>query len=270
MFGLFRPKQGKQVLGADVAGKVESIGDDVTRFKPGDAVFGDLWDNWGGFAQYACAKETSLELKPANTTFQEAAAVPQAGVLALQGILKATNLQPGQRVLVNGAGGGVGTFAIQLAKRLGAEVTGVDAAHKLDVIRSLGTDHVVDYAQEDFTKTGEHYDLIVDCQNYRSIYDNRHALNPGGTYAMIGGSMLRVCQLWLVNLLAPLSRDDRKQCLVAEGPNKGLAELKKFMEADELVAVIDKTYPLEDVPGALRYFGEGRHKGKIVIVVNGE
>ena len=168
---------------------------------------------------------------------------------------------------VNGAGGGVGTFAIQLAKLAGAEVTGVDALHKLDVIRSVGADHVIDYTQDDFTKAGERYDLIIDCQNFRSMIDNRRALEPGGTYAMIGGSIARVYQLWFLSLIALLTSEDRELCLVAEGPNKGLADLKELMEVGKLVPVIDSTYRLNEVPEALRYFGAGRHKGKIVIAM---
>jgi NADPH:quinone reductase-like Zn-dependent oxidoreductase len=177
-------------------------------------------------------------------------------------------LEPGNKVLINGAGGGVGTFAIQLAKLSGVEVTGVDASHKLDVVRSVGADHVINYAKEDFTTTGERYDLIIDCQNFRSMFDNKRALRPRGTYAMIGGSIPRVYQLWLLNLLATLVREDRKLCLVAEGPNKGLADLKELMEAGKLTPVIDRTYRLSEVPEALRYFGEGRHKGKIVITMD--
>ncbi len=267
MYGLLKPKPGKQILGADIAGTVEAIGRRVTRFQPGDEVFGDLWDNWGGFAEYACAKETALEPKPANSTFVEAAAVPQAGVLALQGIRRGGQLQPGQKVLVNGAGGGVGTFAIQLAKLSGAEVTGVDAPHKLSVVRSVGADHVIDYTQVDFTKTGECYDLIIDCQNFRSMIDNRRALRPGGTYAMVGGSIPRVYQLWFLSFIASLTREDRKLRLVAEGPNKGLADLKELMETGKLIPVIDRTYQLSEVPDALRHFGEGHHKGKIVIAM---
>ena len=267
MLGLLKPKPGKQVLGADIAGTVEAVGKRVTRFQPGDEVFGDLWDNFGGFAEYACANEAAMELKPANSTFVEAAAVPQAGVLALQGLRKAGQVRPVQKVLINGAGGGVGTFAIQLAKLSGAEVTGVDASHKLNVVRSLGADHAIDYLQEDFTNSGERYDLIIDCQNFRSMFDNRRALEPGGTYAMIGGSIPRVYQLWFLSFIAWLTREDRTLCLVAEGPNKGLAELKELMEAGKLVPVIDRTYQLRDVPDALRYFGEGQHKGKIAIEV---
>ena len=195
-----------------------------------------------------------MELKPTNLTFEEAAAVPQAGVLALQGVHKAGQIQPGQKVLINGAGGGVGTFAIQLAKLSGAEVTGVDASHKLKIIRSAGADHAIDYTQVDFTKTGEHYDLIIDCQNFRSMFDIMRALEPEGIYAMIGGSMLRVYQLWLLSLCAPLTRESRKLRLVAEGPNKGLADLKALIEAGKLIPVIDRVYKLSEVPEAIRYF----------------
>ena len=267
MFGLLKPRPGKQRLGADIAGTVVSAGSRVTRFQPGDEVFGDLWDNWGGFAEYACARETGMELKPENSTFEEAAAVPQAGVLALQAIRKVGNLNPGQKVLINGAGGGVGTFAIQLAKLSGTEVTGVDASHKLDVMRSVGADHVIDFGKEDFTKSGVRYDLIIDCQNYRSMFDNRRALASGGTYAMVGGSMLRLCQLGFLSLAARITGDDRKLCLVAGGPNKDLADLKDLIETGELIPVIDSTYRLSEVPEALCYFGEGRHKGKIVVAM---
>lgn len=269
MFGILKPKPGKQRLGADIAGTVEKVGNRVTRFQPGDEVFGDLWSNWGGFAEYAVAPETSLEPKPANVTFEQAAAVPQAGVLALQGLRQGGELQPGQRVLINGAGGGVGTFAVQLAKLAGAHVTGVDAVHKLEVVSAVGADRVVDFAREDFTKTRERYDLIVDCQGLRSMFDIKRALTPGGTYAMIGGSMARVYELWLVGLLAPLTRGTRKLCLVYEGPNKGLAELATLIEAGKIVPYIDSTYRLDEVPEALRYFGEGRHKGKIAVTIDG-
>jgi len=268
MFGLLRPKPAKQILGADIAGTVETVGRQVTRFQPGDEVFGDLWDNWGGFAQFACAHESALEPKPANSTFEEAACVPQAGVLALQGLRKAGQLQPGQKVLINGAGGGVGTFAIQLAKLSGADVTGVDASHKLDVVRSVGADYVIDYAKEDFTNIGERFDLIVDCQNFRSMFDNRRVLKSRGTYAMVSGSLPRVCQLWILSLIASLSGESRKLRLVAAGPNRGLADLKALMEAGKISPVIDRTYQLKEAAEALRYFGQGRHKGKIAITVN--
>lgn len=267
MFGLFRPKPGKQRLGADIAGTVEAAGCEVTRFQPGDEVFGDLWDNWGGYAEYACTRETAVERKPANLSFEEAATVPQAGVLALQALRQAKQIEPGYTVLINGAGGGVGTFAVQLAKLCGAEVTGVDGTHKLDTVLAIGADQVIDYAQQDFTKTGKAYDLIVDCQGTRPMSDIKRALAPGGTYAMVGGEMRRVPQLLLLNAWHSLIGESKKLCLVAEGPNKGLADLKNLIESGKLVPVIDKTFQLEDVPDALRYFGEGKHKGKISISI---
>lgn len=266
-YGLLKPKPGKRILGSDVAGTVAAVGASVTRFKPGDEVFGDLWDNWGGFAEYACADESAMAHKPADCTFVEAAAVPQAGVLALLALRKAEKLEPGQQVLINGAGGGVGTFAIQLARLSGLQVTGVDAAHKLDVVRALGADHAIDYAHEDFTASGRRYDLIIDCQCFRSMLDNRRALTPQGTYAMIGGSIPRVYQLWLLSIVAPLTRERRKLRLVAEGPNKGLDELGEILAARKLVPVVDRIFELSEVPDALRYFGEGRHQGKIAITM---
>ena len=206
----------------------------------------------GGFAEFACIHENELERKPANLGFMEAATVPQAGVLALQAIRQAEPLQPGQTVLINGAGGGVGTFAIQIAKLLNAEVTGVDATHKLDAVLEVGADYAIDYSRRDFAKAEQVYDLIVDCQGTRPMSAIKRALKPGGTYAMVGGQMSRVWQLWMHNAIGSLTRESRKLRLVAEGPNKGLAELKDLIEAGKLVPVVDKTYPLYAVPEALR------------------
>jgi NADPH:quinone reductase-like Zn-dependent oxidoreductase len=266
LFGLFKPKTTKQVLGADIAGTVQAVGKRVTRFKPEDEVFGDLWDSWGGFAEYACAPESAMEAKPEGSTFEQAAAIPQAGVLALQGIRKANPLQPTQRVLINGAGGGVGTFAIQLAKLANTEVTGVDAAHKLDAVSATGADHVIDYRQQDFTKTAERYDLIIDCQCNRPVSSYKRALTPNGTYAMVGGS--RIIPILLQKYIARFTGETRRFCLVAEGPNKGLAELKSLLEAKKITPVIDSTYPLDEVPEAFSHFAAGLHKGKIVITMN--
>ncbi len=268
VFGLFKPKPGKQRLGADIAGTVEGVGKNVTRFQIGDEVFGDLSDRWGGFAEFAAAPEDSLEPKPVNLTFEQAATVPQAGVLALNGIRKAEDLQPGQKVLINGAGGGAGTFGIQLAKLAGAEVTGVDAKHKHDAMLAIGADHVLDHKQVDFAETGQRYDLVVDCQNTRSMFEIKRALEPGGTYAMIGGSMGWALQLLILNLFEFLDRNGKKLRLVAEGPNKGLWHLKELIEAEDLVPVIDRTFKLHQVPEALRYFGSGQHKGKISITMD--
>jgi NADPH:quinone reductase-like Zn-dependent oxidoreductase len=264
LFGLFKPKPDKQILGADIAGTVEEVGKNVTRFRLGDEVFGDLWDSWGGFAEYACAPEHSLELKPVNSTFFEAAAVPQAGVLALQGLRKGGQIQPGQQVLINGAGGGVGTFAVQLARLDGAEVTGVDEAHKLEVVRSVGAEHVIDYTREDFTRNGQRYDLILDVHGVRSMFDYKRALSPHGTYSMVGGSMTRMLQALIFGLWGSIT-GGQKFRVVAEGPNKGLAELKELIEDGKLVPIVDKRYKLSEVPEALRYFTEGRHAGKIVV-----
>jgi NADPH:quinone reductase-like Zn-dependent oxidoreductase len=264
LFGLFKPKPEKQILGADIAGTVEEVGKKVTRFQPGDDVFGDLWDSWGGFAEYACAPERSLELKPLNSTFMEAAAVPQAGVLALQGLRKTGQIQPGQKVLINGAGGGVGTFAVQLAKLNGTEVTGVDKAHKLEVVRSVGADHVIDYTKEDFTKNGQQYDLILDAQGVRSMFDYKRALSPHGTYAMVGGTVPRMLQALFLGLLGSISGGPKFR-FVTEGPNKGLVDLKELIEAGKVVPVVDKQYKLNEVPEAFRYFTEGRHAGKVVV-----
>ena len=268
--GLLKPKPTKQILGSDVAGTVEAVGKGVTRFKPGDELFGDLWDSWGGFAEYACADENTFERKPNNVTFEQAAAVPQAGVLALQGLRTTGKIQPGQKVLINGAGGGVGTFAIQIAKYIGTEVTGVDATDKLDLVRSLGADHVIDYTQEDFCKNGQQYDLILDVHTYRSMFDYKRALTPTGTYAIVGGSSLRVDQALLLRLWALITRDTQKLRLVMEGPNKGLADLAELLETGNVVPVVDRVYPLSEVPDALRYFVEGHHKGKIVISIENE
>jgi len=271
MFGFLHPKAGKQILGADIAGTVEAVGDEVTRLKPGDEVFGDLWSEWGGFAEYACTAETSLELKPANASFVEAASVPQAGVLALQSLELGDPIEAGQKVLINGAGGGVGTFAVQLAKRRGAEVTGVDAAHKLEIVSSIGADYVIDFTEQDFTDAADssnQYDLIVDCQGTRSMRDIRRVLAPAGTYAMVGGRMRVILQLYFSRLLKSFTRrDSRNFRLVMAGPNKGLNQLKKLIETKELIPVIDKTYPVADLYEAFQYFGEGLHKGKIAISV---
>lgn len=267
MFGIFEPKRGKQRLGADIAGTVEAVGRDVGRFQPGDELFGDLWDKWGGFAEFACTDETAVERKPGNVTFEEAASVPQAGVLALQALRRVEQLNPGDAILINGAGGGVGTFAIQLAKLSGAQVTGVDAAHKLEVVRSVGADHVIDYAQQDFTSTNNTYDLIVDCQGTRPMSSIKRTLKPGGTYAVVGAQMKRIPQMWFYRALGRLTGETRRLRLVAEGPNQGLADLASLLESGQLVPVIDRTYRLEEVPEALAYFGTGQHKGKIAITI---
>ncbi len=209
LWGLFRPR--RRVLGADIAGRVEAVGKNVTRFRPGDEVFGDLCESgWGGFAEYARARENALALKSHKMTFEQAAAFPQAGVMALQGVRDYGRLQPGQKVLINGAGGGVGTFAIQMAKAYGAEVTGVDSTKKLDLMRSLGADHVVDYTTQDFAKDGRRYDVILDVTAQRSMFDYRRVLNPTGVYIMIGGATVRILQLLLLRPWLSLDQEQEE------------------------------------------------------------
>ncbi len=215
---------------------------------------------FGAFAEYVCVPENALMLKPASMTFEEAATIPQAALLALQGLRDKRPIQPGQKVLINGAGGGVGTFAVQLAKYFGAEVTGVDSTKKLDMLRSIGADHVVDYTQEDFTKSGQRYDLILDVVVHRSIFDYKRALSPKGICVMVGGSMTRV---FLNMLLGP-----KKMSVVIWKPNKeDFVFLKELFEAGKIVPVIDRRYPLSEVAEAFRYLEEGHHQGKIVITV---
>jgi len=264
LYGLFKPK--KKILGSDIAGRIEAVGKNVERFQPGDEVFGDLSGEWGGFAEYVCARENALALKPANMTFDEAAAIPQAAMLALQGLRDKGQIQPGQKLLINGAGGGVGTFALQIAKLHGVEVTGVDSSGKLDMLRSMGFDQVIDYTQEDFTKNGQRYDLILDVKTNRSIFNYTRALRPNGIYVTVGGSMSRIFQaLFLGPLISMISKKNIR--LVALKQNKDLAYMNELFEAGKVKPVIDGPYKLSEVPEAMRYFGKGNHKGKIVITL---
>jgi NADPH:quinone reductase-like Zn-dependent oxidoreductase len=265
IFGLLRPK--KQILGSDIAGRIEAIGKNVRQFQPGDAVFGDLSGDWGGFAEYVCARENALALKAPSMTFEEAAAIPQAAMLALQGLRDTGRIQPGQKLLINGAGGGVGTFAIQIAKLYGVEVTGVDSARKLDMLRAMGADHVIDYTQEDFTTTGQRYDLILDVKTNRSILDCARALSPKGSYVTVGGSMPRLFQALLLGPWIAMTTKKRIR-IVALKQNKDLAYMKELFEAGKVIPVIDGPYKLSEVPKAFRHFGEGRHKGKVVITLD--
>lgn len=263
--GLLKPRH--QILGSDIAGRVEMAGRNIRRFQPGDEVFGDILGRMGGFAEYVCARERALALKPASMTFEEVAAIPQAAVIALQGIRDKGQVQPGQKVLINGAGGGAGTFAVQLAKLYGAEVTGVDNTGKLDFMRSLGADHVIDYTREDFTKNGKQYDLILDLVAHRSVFAYKRALRPNGSYFFVGGSVATIFQILL---LGPWIRrtTGKKIRILAVQPNpKDMVYITELYEAGKVVPVIDRRYPLSEVPEALRYLGEGRAKGKVVITV---
>ncbi|HEY3349764.1 MAG TPA: NAD(P)-dependent alcohol dehydrogenase [Thermoanaerobaculia bacterium] len=266
LFGLWKPKKKRQILGSDVAGRVESVGAGVTRFRAGDEVFGDLSGTWGGLAEYVCARESALALKSPGMTFEQAAAIPQAALLAAQSLRDLGRIQPGRTLLINGAGGGVGTFAIQIARQYGAEVTAVDAPEKLDMLRSMGARHVLDYSREDFTRTGERYDLILDVKTTRSMLDCARALKPDGTYVTVGGSMARLFQGLLLWPWIALTTN-KKIRLLALKPNKDLVYMCELFEAGKVVPVIDGHYGLADVPEAFRYFGSGLHKGKIVITV---
>lgn len=262
--GLLKPK--KQILGSDIAGRVEAVGKNVTRFKIGDEVYADLSGRWGGFAEYTCAPEKALALKPAEMTFQEAAAIPQAAMLAVQGLIDSGKIHSGQKLLINGAGGGVGTFAIQIAKQHGVEVTGVDSPSKLELLHSIGFDHVIDYTREDFTKNIQCYDLILDVKTNRSMFDYARALRREGVYVTVGGSMARLLQAFLFGpLIAKFSKKHIR--IVMLKPNKDLDYINKLFRAGNVKPVIDGPFKLEDAPAAFGRFEKGEHKGKVVFTI---
>jgi NADPH:quinone reductase-like Zn-dependent oxidoreductase len=263
--GLLRP--GHQILGSDVAGRVEMAGREHSQFQPGDEVFGEMWGYYGGFAEYVCTRGTAWALKPAGLTFEQAAAIPQAGVIALQGMGDKGQVEPGQRVLINGAGGGAGSFAVQLAKLYGAEVTGVDNTSKLDFMRSLGAEHAIDYTREDFTKNGKQYDLILDVIAHRSVFAYQRALTPNGSYFAVGGSLATVFQILLLGPLIKRSTNKNIRILAIQRNRKDLVSITELCETGKVIPVIDRRYPLSEVPEALRYLGEGHVKGKVVITV---
>ncbi len=264
--GLTKPRD--KILGSDIAGIVEAVGKDVKQYKPGDEVFGLMLNYGGGFAEYACKSEKAMALKPASMTFEEAAAIPQAAFIALQGIQDKGKVQPGQKVLINGAGGGTGTFAIQLAKLAGAEVTGVDNTEKLDFMRSLGADHVIDYTKEDFTKNGQQYDLILDVIAYhRSVFAYQRALAPNGSYFMAGGSVATIFQMLLLGPWIRRITSRNIKLLLVQTDSKDLVYITELIESGKVKLVIDKRYSLSKIAEALRYLGEGHAKGKIVITI---
>ena len=264
--GLSKPKS--TILGADIAGRVEAVGGRVTQFQPGDEVFGDnSASGFGGFAEYLTAPESELALKPSNISFAQAAAVPMSGVVALQGLRDKGGIQSGQKVLIVGASGGNGTFAVQIAKSFGAQVTGVCSTRNLEMVCSIGADHVIDYTREDFAQGMERYDLILGAGGYRSIFDYRRALEPKGTYVMVGGGMAQVYEAMLLGPFVSLIGSQRLVNLSATSDQNDLAFVGKLIEAGKVVPVIDREYPLNDVPEALRYYGEGHSRGKVVIRV---
>ena len=272
--GLLKPKH--KILGSDIAGRIEAVGRNVTQFQPGDEVFGDLSERgFGAFAEYVCVPENALRLKPSSMTFEEAAAVPSAGVVALQNLRGVGSsslsfllsdkghIQSGQKVLINGAGGGVGTFAVQLAKSFGAEVTGVDSTRKLDMLRSIGADHVIDYTQEDFTKSGETYNVIFDVVGKTSFSRSIRSLKQGGCYLLANAGLSQMVRgLWT-------SMTSSKQVIfrTASEKTEDLLILKELIEAGKIQSVIDRRYPLEHIAEAHRYVDTGHKKGNVVITV---
>lgn len=264
--GLLKPKH--HILGVDIAGRVENVGKNVLQFQPGDEVFGDISGcHWGGFAEYVCADEHALALKSKRMSFDEAAAVPQAAVLALQSLHYKGQIQKGQKVLINGAGGGVGTFAVQIAKLMGAEVTGVDSMKKLDMLRSIGADHVVDYTLGDVTGNEQQYDRILDVVGTHSLFDHKRILNPKGVYVMIGGPTARIFQMMLLGPWLSMTTNKKLGTLMHKPNKEDLNEMKELFESGKLAPIIDKRYTLREVPEAIQYLGEGHVQGKAIITV---
>ena len=259
-----------RILGSDIAGRVAAFGSGVQRFAVGDAVYGDLSrfgsGGWGGFAEYVCAPEVALVRKPPRMTFEQAAALPQAGQLAVQGLFAAGPLRSGQKILINGAGGGVGTIAIQLAKRQDVEVTGVDSAVKFEMMRAIGFDHVIDYRKENFTRNGRRYDLILDTKTTHSPFAYTHSLSPGGTYATVGGDLSRLLQFvvfgWCIR-----QTTSKTVRLIMLKQNQDLPYLNERFESGQLIPVIDGPYKLSEAQEAFRRFGAGTHNGKVVITM---
>ena len=260
---LFKPKETS--LGIDVAGRVEAVGDSVTKFQPGDKVFGMAK---GSFAEYACADEHELVLKPANVSFEAAAATPVAALTALQALHDKGRIQPGQKVLINGASGGVGTFAVQIAKSFEAIVTAVCSTRNLDIARSVGADHIIDYTQEDLTTNGRQYDLIFAANGYSSIFDYRRALCSTGIYVSAGGELAQILQAALVGpMLSKFGSKKLSFMGVAQIEEKDLSMIGELLESGKVVPVIDRCYPLRAISEALQSFGEGHVKGKVIITM---
>ena len=263
--GPFRPRH--HILGSDIAGRVAATGPEATLFRPGDDVFADILSSMGGFAEYARVPQSALSRMPAGLSYEEAAALPQAGAIALQGIQDKGRVQPGQAVLINGAGGGSGMYAVQLAKLLGAEVTGVDNTGKLEFMRSLGADHVIDYTRENFTRDGRAYDLILDLAAYRSPLACRGSLHPGGRYLYVGGSVAALLQALLAWPLTGSAGSRKIRVLPVRLGVQHFAPLVELCQAGKIATVIDRRYPLGEVPEALRYMGAGNAKGKVIVIV---
>jgi len=266
MYGLQKPKH--EILGTDVAGCVEAVGKNATQFQPGDEVFGNMSSSgFGAFAEYVCAPENSIALKPNNITFENAAAAPSAAGTALQALRDKGQIQSGQKVLINGASGGVGTFAVQIAKAFGAEVTAVCSTGNMDMVRSIGADHVIDYTKEDFTQNGQQYDLILAANGYHPISDYKRALSPTGIYVMTGGSTAQMFQAMTIGSWISMTSSKTMSNMMAKPSQKDLVFMQDLLETGKVVPVIDRRYPLSEVPDAIRYLEEGHAKGKVVITM---
>ena len=264
--GLFKPKH--TIPGSDISGHVAAVGRDVTQFKPGDEVYGDLSGcGFGGYAEYVTCPQEVLALKPENITHEEAATVPQSGLVALQGLRDKGKIREGQKVLIYGASGGNGTFAVQIARAFGTEVTGVCSTRNLEMVRSIGSDHVIDYTREDFTESGELYDLIFATAGYRSIYDYRHALSPEGIYVSAGGAMKQVNQGMMLGPMLS-KKGGKKLTYLYQRPNQeDLIIMKELIESGKVTPVIDRVFPLGEIRQALMYYSGGHSRGKVVIAI---
>ncbi|MCB8979804.1 MAG: NAD(P)-dependent alcohol dehydrogenase [Ardenticatenaceae bacterium] len=264
--GLLEPKN--MIPGKEMAGRVVAVGQNVTQFQLGDEVFGDLSvASWGAFAEYVAVPESAIALKPTNLTFEEAAAVPESAVVALQGLRDKGKIQSGQKVLINGASGGVGLYAVQIAKAFGVEVTAVCSTRNIELVCSLGADHVVDYTQEDFTQNGQQYDLILAANGYHPISDYKRALSPEGIYVATGGTMTQSLQATMLGPFISMTGRKKMGGMLVKPNKTDLVFVKELIEANKVTPVIDRRYPLSEVADAFRYMGEGRAQGKVVITV---
>jgi NADPH:quinone reductase-like Zn-dependent oxidoreductase len=265
-FGLTKPKY--PIPGGDIAGRIEAVGKDVKQFQPGDEVFGDLSScGWGGFAEYVTVPESALALKPANLSFEEAAAVPMAAVTALQALRDKGKIRSGQRVLINGASGGVGTFAVQIAKSFGAEVTAVCSSRNVNNARVIGADHAIDYKRDDFTKRTQRYDLILGVNGSKPISAYKRTLHPNGIFVHVGGSGAQMFQTMLLGPWISLTGSRKMSSFLQRQNQKDLVFMKELLESGKVKPVIDRSYKLSEVPEAFRYFEEGHAQGKVVISV---
>jgi NADPH:quinone reductase-like Zn-dependent oxidoreductase len=265
--GLRKPRY--RILGSDIAGRVEQVGSHVRDLQPGDEILGEVPGYRSGFAEYVSARESAFVRKPAGLTFEEAAAIPQAGAIALQGICIKGQVRPGQKVLINGAGGAAGSFAVQIAKLAGAEVTGVDHGDKADFLRSLGADHVVDYTRDDFTRSGEQYDLVLDTIAHRSVFACARALRRNGVYFFAGGAIRVLVGTLLMGPWIRLTNGKNLRLLVVPQDPKVLLQVTELCAQRRIVPAIDRSYPLSEAREALRYVVEGRNRGKVVITFEG-